>query len=68
MTKRLIKEIELYEKREEHYRQQLRICSCGRRQYLFHSQERTICNWCGHWIYKDEKTKFKYEMKSRLMK
>ena len=41
---------------------------CGRKQYLFHSQVKTICDWCGHWIFKNEKEKFKHEMKSRLKK
>lgn len=28
-------------------------------------KDRLICVNCGHWIYKDEKTKLKYEMKER---
>lgn len=27
--------------------------------------DRLICRNCGHWIYRDEKTKLKYEMKER---
>ena len=27
--------------------------------------DRKICSNCGHWIYKDEKTRLKYEMKER---
>ena len=27
--------------------------------------DRSICSNCGHWIYKDEKTRLKYEMKER---
>lgn len=41
---------------------------CGRKQYLFHSQVKPICDWCGHWIFKNEKEKFKHEMESRLCK
>lgn len=43
------------------------FCKCGRRQFISKA-DRTICSWCGNWIYKDEKTKFKYEMRERLCK
>lgn len=28
-------------------------------------KDRFICSNCGHWIYKDAKTKLKYELKER---
>ena len=31
-------------------------------------QERKLCVNCGHWIYKDEKTKLKYEIMERGVK
>ena len=43
------------------------FCKCGRRQFITNA-DRTICSWCGKWIYKDMKTKFKYEMRERLCK
>lgn len=43
------------------------FCKCGRRQFMTNA-DRTICKWCGKWIYKDSKTKFKYEMRERLCK
>lgn len=43
------------------------FCKCGRRQFITNA-DRTICSWCGKWIYKDTKTKFKYEMRERLCK
>lgn len=43
------------------------FCKCGRRQYM-PKAERTICSWCGRRIYKDAKTKFKYEMREKLCK
>lgn len=30
--------------------------------------DRLICRNCGHWIYKDEKTRLKYEMLERGVK
>lgn len=43
------------------------FCKCGRRQFITNA-DRTICSWCGKRIYKDTKTKFKYEMRERLCK
>lgn len=43
------------------------FCKCGRRQFITNA-DRTICSWCDKWIYKDTKTKFKYEMRERLCK
>lgn len=44
-------------------------CSCadGHHGVVFYGtpRDRLICTNCGHWIYKDEKTKLKYEMKER---
>lgn len=42
-------------------------CGCGRIfPKMKHTRDRLICNNCGKWIYKDEATRFKYEMKERL--
>lgn len=30
--------------------------------------ERTICNWCGYWIYKNDLIEFKYLLKERIKK
>lgn len=35
---------------------------CGRSQMLG-TKDRCICKYCGNYIYKDEKTMFKYKMK-----
>lgn len=37
---------------------------------IFRSKDidRKLCINCGHWIYRDEKTKLKYEMKERGVK
>ena len=39
-----------------------RKCECGHTQ-LLGMQDRVICNYCGKYIYKDDKTKFKYKLK-----
>ena len=37
-------------------------CKCGHTQ-LLGNQDRVICDWCKHWIYKDKRTEFKYKLR-----
>ena len=39
-------------------------CSCGHTMYIV-KRDRTICDWCGHWVYKDKLTEMKYELEKR---
>lgn len=39
-----------------------RKCKCGHTQ-LLGAKDRVIYNYCGKYIYKDDKTKFKYKLK-----
>ena len=40
-------------------------CECG--HSMFFKRDYHICTWCGRKVYKDDKTKFKYEL-IRLLK
>ena len=31
-------------------------------------RERIMCNYCGHWIYKNDKIEFKYKMQEKIKK
>jgi len=43
-------------------------CSnCGH-SIILATRDRTICSNCGLWVYKDEKTRFKYELKKEMIK
>ena len=45
-----------------------KICdNCGSRR-LLGFQDKVICKECGHLIFKDEKTKFKYRLKEEIIK
>lgn len=35
---------------------------CGHSVNFLGKRDRMICNWCGNYIYKDDKTEFKYKM------
>lgn len=41
---------------------------CGRKMIIAYKNDKTICDWCGTLIYKDEKAKFKDQMQKRLRK
>lgn len=40
-------------------------CRCGAKTTIAEA-ERKICYRCGHWVYRDDKVKFKYEMLKKL--
>lgn len=41
---------------------------CGRKMIITSKMEKTICDYCGTVIYKDEKAKFKDIMKKKIIK
>lgn len=40
-------------------------CKCGHTM-IMSKADRTICSYCGNWIYKTPAIKFRYEMKEKL--
>ena len=40
---------------------------CGRKVVMTNA-ERTICSWCGHFVYRNSKIEFKYKLKEMLRK
>lgn len=39
-------------------------CKCGHSVHII-KRDRVICDWCGHWVYKDKLTEMKYELEKR---
>lgn len=37
-------------------------CKCGH-SILFGRKDRVICNYCGHYVYRNDKVKFKYKLR-----
>ena len=60
-----INEIEKYAKTLINYRV---VCKCGHSQVIPPQLDRTVCDWCGKFIFKDEKTEFKYRVKEAIRK
>lgn len=40
---------------------------CGH-SMIIAKQEKALCSWCGHWVFKDKKVEFKYRLKEQLLK
>ena len=45
--------------------QSIKCKHCGH-SVLFSRREKTICSWCGHWVFKDQKEEFKYRLENLL--
>lgn len=43
-------------------------CTCGHSVLFPNKTDRIICGWGGHYVYKDEKAKFKYKLKEEMNK
>lgn len=40
-------------------------CKCGH-SVVIPNAERTICSWCGEWVYKNHLMEFKYNLKKAI--
>ena len=59
--KSVTKRIEFYNKVSVHCK------NCGHTVTVL-SVDRIICDWCGYWVYKDDKTEFMYKMMENIRK
>lgn len=41
-------------------------CKCSHTVVLSPRQEKIMCNWCGRYVYKNEKTEFKYNLLNQM--
>ena len=44
------------------------ICKCGHSVLVPLKKAKTICSWCGEYVFKDKETEFKYRLQSKLAK
>lgn len=67
MEKLLTKEE--YQRMTEEYDKVKYTCKrCGHRVVIGNSRTKSICDWCGHYVFKNEKDEFKYRVKERMKK
>lgn len=41
-------------------------CKCGHRSVIPKNVEKTVCSWCGNYVFKDKKTEFQYRMAQNI--
>ena len=41
-------------------------CYCGHSVIINPPEERTLCKWCGHWVYRDKNKYFKERLKGYI--
>lgn len=58
------------EREEKKYSESISLstvkCKCGH-SVVMPNAERTICSWCGAWVYKNHKIEFKYNLKKAII-
>lgn len=42
--------------------------NCGHKQLVPKFMEKNLCDWCGVYVFREEKDEFKFRLKERLMK
>lgn len=41
-------------------------CSCGHKEVISSTEDKKLCSWCGHYVFKDKKSEFKYRVKEKM--
>lgn len=41
-------------------------CKCSHSVLISYKCDRVLCSYCGHYVYKDKQTEFKYKLKDEL--
>lgn len=45
------------------------VCKCGCRSNVIpNKQDRVLCNWCNHYVYRTPEIEFSYRLKEQLKK
>lgn len=44
------------------------LCECGHRVFIHPQRNKTLCSWCGHYVYKDKKEEFKNKLLGEIRK
>ena len=62
--------IDTFQKREDEREKYKRYCKCGHSIVFTPSPKtnKTICSWCGNWIYKNDFEEFKEKLSKKMKK
>ena len=58
-----------FKRKSEVYSQNKYQCKhCGHKQLIPNFMEKNLCDWCGFWVFKNEKDEFLFRMKEKIKK
>lgn len=57
-----------WKRMQENYDKVKYNCKCGHRSVIPESLDKTVCSWCGNYVFKDKKAEFQYRMKEKLIR
>lgn len=57
-----------YERMTEEYDKVKYRCKCGHRVIITSKQDKNLCDWCGHWVFKNKKDEFMFRVKEKIRK
>jgi len=55
-----------YRRMTEEYDKVKYTCKCGHRVIITNKQDKTICDWCGHYVFKSKKDEFEFRLKEKM--
>lgn len=60
--------IKEFERMTKEYDKVKYACKCGHRNIIPYNKEKTICSFCGSYVFKNKKDEDLYRIKERMMK
>ena len=55
-----------YRRMSEEYDKVKYTCKCGHRVIITNKQDKVVCDWCGHYVFKSKKDEFEFRLKEQM--
>ena len=62
----LNEQIYFYQKKENYFSQIKYKCKCSHTVIIPVFKDKTLCDWCGHYVYRDKCAEFKDKLKQKM--
>ena len=58
-----------YQKYMESRQKHKYVCKhCGHKQLIPNFMKQNLCDWCGYWVFRNDKDEFKFRMSEQMKK
>ena len=58
--------IKEHQKMTDEYDKVKYLCKCGHRVIIPRWVDKTLCNWCGNYVFKNKQDEFKFRVKEKI--